>query len=558
MTLAPPERPARPRVGRVGRAACLLALAAAAAGACSQIVTSDSTAQCTSNQECVARGGAFAQSVCGPQGVCVSAGGPDSVTCQDNATCVAAKGQNWVCRRSDQLCVSLTSAECALVDGDAAAEDALYVGSILPTTGALADAVGKPIENAVRMAFDDFATSGGLPVLGTGRSRQVVLIGCSDGNDPATAVLAATHLKGLGVQVIIGSFSTESTLAVANAITIMSDIMLLSPAATGVELTALNDFGFVWRTAPSDASHATALSALVAFLEPELLQRLPPPAPPLKVANLYRTDNYGRVIKSGFESEATFNGRGALANGQNYVPVPFGNPGDPGGADPPKYQIASEQVVAARPHLVLIAGREEAADLVRLVEQQWPSGVEAPPRPYYLLTEGITNEALPSVVNNPDLRRRVFGTVLGSNSAEFSAYRLNYLAKYPQPFHPFAANAYDAAYMVAYSAVAAGSDPIVGQDFVNSFAKLTPRDGAPVVLAGPTGIDDAFNAFSGGNTIDFNGTSGPLNFNTQAGEALADLQVYCAVTGRRAAPSGLYFEASSRTLKGAINPEVCL
>lgn len=558
MTPVTPERSARPRGRRAGRTAlvCALAVAPLAAGACSQIVASDSTAQCSNDQECVARGGAFALSVCSPQGVCVASGGPIDVKCETNAACVTAKGQNWVCRKADQTCVSLTSAECALVDGDAAAEDALYVGSILPTTGPKA-ADGKSIENGVRMAVNDFTTSGGLPVLGAGRSRQLVLITCDDGNVPETAVAAASHLKDVGAPIIIGGYSTESTLAVANQVTIAAKIMLLSPAATGVEIAGLNDLGFVWRTAPSDASHATALSALVAFLEPQITSALPAPAPPLKVANLYRTDNYGRVIKNGFESEATFNGKGALANGSNYVAVPFGNPAEPNGADPPKYQIASEQVVAALPHLVLIEGHDEAAELIRLIETQWPQG-DAPPRPYYLLTDGIASDALPGVVTNGDLRQRVFGTVLGTNSAEFSAYKFNYQSKYSQGFVPFAANAYDAAYMVAYSAVAAGSASLSGQSFVSSFAKLVPSEGSPDVLAGPTGIGDAFTTLSGGGAIDFNGTSGPLDFNTQVGEALADLQVYCAVTGRRAAPSGLYFDAPSRSLKGTINTQICL
>jgi ABC-type branched-subunit amino acid transport system substrate-binding protein len=559
MALPSFERPSRPCSGPrrpSAAAACALALVVTAVD-CTFVVSSDSTKQCTFTQDCVARGGAFAQSTCSADGVCVPSVEPVEVKCEDSASCVAAKGPNYVCRKSDQSCVSLLSEECTLVEGNSSLDDVVLLGSILPTTGELADSVGKPLENAVRMAIGEFATIGGLPLLGSGKSRPLVLVGCSDGNAPATAVAAAKHLKELGVQIIVGAYSTESTLAVANEVTIQSKIMLLSPGATGVELASnFNDFGFVWRTAPSDAFHANALSALVTFFEPQIVAALPAPAP-LKVATLYRTDDYGRVIKGGFESEVRFNNKTTSDNGTDYVAVPYGDPSNPSGSDPPKYQIASKQVVDAVPHLVTIVGREEATSLLGRIESQWPVAADAPPRPFYLLTDGVTSAALPGEVDNPDLRRRVFGTVLGSDDAEFNSYRFNYLSKYPPPFHPFAANAYDATYMIAYSVVAAGTSALTGQTFVGSFAKLVPQGTNPAVLAGPTGIGDAFGALSGGATINLNGTSGPLDFSTQLGEAFSDVQVYCAVTGALAAPSGLYFDAASRTLKGAINPESC-
>src|SRR5262252_7553939 len=48
--------------------------------------------------------------------------------------CAAANGQHFVCRKSDQACVSLLSEHCTEVFGDDTTDDAVILGAMFTTT----------------------------------------------------------------------------------------------------------------------------------------------------------------------------------------------------------------------------------------------------------------------------------------------------------------------------------------------------------------------------------------------------------------------------------------
>jgi hypothetical protein len=77
-------------------------------------------------------------------------------------------------------------------------------------------------------------------------------------------VKVARHLvNDLGVQAIIGVAYSGITISFATAVTVPAGVLAISPAATSVLITSLDDKGLVWRTSPSDRFQGRAAALLV-------------------------------------------------------------------------------------------------------------------------------------------------------------------------------------------------------------------------------------------------------------------------------------------------------
>src|SRR5207245_8354445 len=78
-----------------------------------------------------------------------------------------------------------------------------------------------------------------------------------------------------------------------------------------------------------------------------------------------------------------------------------------------------------------------------------------------------------------------------------------------------AANAYDALYNLAYATVAAADKPLTGANIATSFAKIVPP--APLSKPGATNINAALQLLQAGQGIDYDGASGPLDYDPTTG-----------------------------------------
>src|SRR5207244_4092186 len=98
--------------------------------------------------------------------------------------------------------------------------------------------------------------------------------------------------------------------------------------------------------------------------------------------------------------------------------------------------------------------------------------------------------------------------------------------------------------------------PINGPNLVEGLKKLVPP--GPLINVGPDAVNEAFNHLLNGENIDFNGASGPLDFDVTVGEAESDIQIWCidadgsgVATGFK--NSGQFYSASTKKLAGTIN-----
>lgn len=527
------------------------------------------SATCTGNV-CVR--GCSADADCGDGGKCTDGkcGGGSTGECNTSQDCADIKGPYYICRK--QTCVSLINDLCTTVhttkknDADAYLDDnALIIGSILPTVGGDAE-YGTLVEDAIKLAIDDFAKVNGIPAASGTSTRPLVLVGCNDGENEDRTDEAAKHLiDDLGVPAIIGYAFSGNTISVATDVTIKDNVLLFSPAATSNDITNLNDNDLVWRTSPRDDFQASALSLY--YLDVEAKVKAQIGATPVKVAILHNDDPYGSGLADVLQSKIMINGKPATdpSNASNYQRLNYGST--------PDLTKLNNLAKNFAPNVIFLFGFNEGPDNVMpAVEGAWT----ATDRAQWILSDGCQVSSLwNTTITTDELRGRVTGSVPGANVKyqPYNAFRLAWNGspyatdsmgnpRSPDTLGP--AGAYDITYMFAYSAVAVGQNPLTGPNLVQyGLRKMLPGSNVPKVTIGPQAITSTFPKLTAGTPIDIEGTSGPLDFDAH-GEALSDIQIWCVPPGTApavASPSiysGRYYDSAAAQMSGTIDSACAL
>ena len=162
------------------------------------------------------------------------------------------------------------------------------IGTILDYTGDLG-IYGPPIRNGADIAAEMINNAGG--VLG----RPVQAVHRDGGSSSQVSTDAARALVTAdGVQAIVGALGSGYTIALAQAVTIPNEIVLISPASTSPAISVLDDNDYLFRTAVSDAAQGVVLARLANELGFET------------AATIYINNPYGeglsRVFTENFEA----------------------------------------------------------------------------------------------------------------------------------------------------------------------------------------------------------------------------------------------------------------
>jgi hypothetical protein len=493
--------------------------------------------------------------------------------CTTNAECISKLGDFSICRKIDFKCAKLLSPDCPQVLGNWKDDNAVILGSILPIIGPDKSG-GIPLLDAIAVGIDDF-TSGanGLPpILGGSVRRPIAVVGCSeesdDPNDSTAPVRTAKHLvEDVKVPAIIGASFSGDTQQSAQ-VTIPAGVLLMSPTATSVAITDLQDNGLVWRTSPSDVIQVKALVALMPQIESATRKRLvlgsDVTANPLRVAILNKGDSYGKGLASALQTSLVFNGKPALdnANSSNLKVIDYGDP-SAGSID---YSVPRGQIIdnlsTFAPNVVFLLGTNEVVPefLVHFEAPTttWPNNAY----PTYLFPDGgLVPELWTAIGTTTDLRKRVFGTIPGTDNAIFKLFRNRYNAFVKDGTTADVggtAATYDAFYLLMYAIAAIADKPLTGANINEGLKRLVPP--GPESDPGESNINTAFSILASGKNIDYNGASGPLDFDVVTGEAPSDIQIWCIPTVDKtvngaAGPginSGIFYDATKSALSGPI------
>ena len=352
----------------------------------------------------------------------------------------------------------------------------LRVGALAGLTGDLAVS-GQPWSEAVRIAAEDIQAR--LDGMGLGDRITVTFVGAEDSQGNQTGgIEAATKLvQADEVDVVVGDFFSSVTIAAAQSVLIPNGVLDFT-GGTNAAISTLEDDGLVWRPVASDALQGRLVAQLLA-------DRFGADA----TVNVgFRNDAYGAGLTEVFR-EAWTAGGGTIG-----AEVGF----DEGAAT---LDTEAQALVAGDPDAWFIVAF--CGDWGKLKGPLQRTGAWDPARTH-------SADALSNCEGPDALVEGMTGTE-GTSTAgtSFPAYEGLYKEKASAgtEFQQFTTQAFDSVYLAFLGALAAGSS--TPSDIA---AQLQSVSGAPGAQFTFEQLEDAIIAVLGGEDIDFEGTTGPIDF----------------------------------------------
>ena len=361
--------------------------------------------------------------------------------------------------------------------GDGAA---LKIGALLSFTGPLSD-FGEPIFNGMDLAADEINAAGGV------NGQPIELVRGDTATNPDTGVTAARELVDVqGVQAIVGALSSGVSLAVAEAVTGPEGIVQISPASTSPALTDANDNDFLFRTTISDAAQGLVLARLAED------QGSP------DICTMYVNNAYGEGLSNAFTSEY---------GGTVTTEVPHEE-------EQPSYASELGQCEGAGT-LAALSYPETAGIYLR-------EAVEGTMFENYVFVDGTKSDAMFAEIGW-DVFDGAVGTAPSALPTEANeTFADRYEAAYDElPPRPFIKEAYDAVYLIALAAQAAGSND--SEAIRDSLRDVANAEGTEV-LPGTEGFEAAVAELDAGNDINYEGVTGPIEWDDAGDPAVGAIE----------------------------------
>ncbi|MEV0584917.1 ABC transporter substrate-binding protein [Nonomuraea sp. NPDC050310] len=356
----------------------------------------------------------------------------------------------------------------------------LTIGTLLPQTGSLAF-LGPPEFAGVDLAVKEINDAGG--VLG----KPVAKIH-TDSGDTTTNIASQSVDKLLAqkADAIIGAASSSVSESVIDKITGAGTVHF-SPANTSDKFTTIQDNGLYFRTAPPDVLQGRVLGDLVLADGSDT------------VGILAMQDSYGTGLADNV-TKAIEGGGGTVAERVDY---------DPKAAD---FSADVAKIKAKNPKAIVLIGFEETAKLVQELVKQ---GLTADKYKWYMVDGNTSNT---NYVKMPKgTLKGVKGTIPGAASPEAFQAKLKEINPELADFS-YAPESYDAANLVALAAEAAKSD--AGEDIAKKLAEVS-KGGEKC-----TDFKSCNELMKAGKDIDYEGVSGPIEFNDAGDPAVATIGIY--------------------------------
>lgn len=359
----------------------------------------------------------------------------------------------------------------------------LTIGSLLPASGDLAF-LGPPEFAGVELAIQDINAAGG--VLG---NDVAYVEGDSGDGTPPIAAQTVNRLLNQDVDVVIGAAASGVSVTVVEAITGAGAVQF-SPANTSPSFDTPegdpNELYF--RTAPSDV------------LQGAVLANLATQDGHTNLGIINRQDDYG----TGLATEITKNfesAGGTVVANEVYAP------------DASNFNAEVQGLAAADPDAVVVVGFAES---LQIVDQMIRNGIGPKDIDVYFVDGNTSNYGSDDSVE-PGLLEGVRGTLPGAELV--GAFREKVLKVDPDlNDFSYAQESYDAVVVSALAAVAAGDDAgdVLGQQII----EIT-RGGEKC-----TEFAACAELLEGGEDIDYDGYSGPIEMNEWGSPSAASMGVY--------------------------------
>jgi branched-chain amino acid transport system substrate-binding protein len=362
----------------------------------------------------------------------------------------------------------LATAAVGLIASSASAQETANVGIILGFTGPLESitpAMAASAELALKEASDSGKLPGGLTLTPVRADSTCV--------DAAAATPAAERLvTSDNVVAIMGADCSGVTTAIANNVAIPNGVPMISPSATSPALTTIEDDGFFFRTAPSDARQGEILAAIVH--EKGISD----------VAVTYTNNDYGKGFADSFA--AAFQALGGT--------VAINAPHEDGKADY-SAEVASLQASGA-PSLIVLGYVDQGG--VGIVQASLDSGAFES----FFFGDGMYGQSLIDAIGD-EINGKVIGTLPGVEGEGADKFAALAEANGMDPTGTYVPESYDAAALIALAIAAAGGPDRAGVK--DQILNVANAPGEPI-LAGE--LAKGLELAAAGTDIDYQGATG--------------------------------------------------
>ncbi|MEU8249203.1 ABC transporter substrate-binding protein [Nonomuraea sp. NPDC048916] len=368
------------------------------------------------------------------------------------------------------------SSEAPAAKGDGT----LTIGTLLPQTGSLAF-LGPPEIAGVDVAVKEINEAGG--VLGKPVTKYD-----TDSGDTTTNIASQSVDKLLAqkADAIIGAASSSVSESVIDKIT-GAGVVQFSPANTSDKFTTIEDKGLYFRTSPPDKLQGRVLGDLLVADGNDT------------VGILAMQDSYGTGLADQVAKTVTD------AGAQVVERIDY----DPKAAD---FSADVTKLKAKNPKGIVLIGFEETAKVVQELVKQ---GLSADKHKWYMVDGNTSNT---NYIKMPKgTLTGVKGTIPGAAAPE--EFQAKLLAVDPKlEDFSYAPESYDAANLIALAAEAAKSD--AGVDIAAKLAEVS-KGGEKC-----NNFKSCVDLLKAGKDIDYDGVSGPVEFNEAGDPAVATIGIY--------------------------------
>jgi ABC-type branched-subunit amino acid transport system substrate-binding protein len=371
------------------------------------------------------------------------------------------------------------SASASSAAPTAKGDGTLKIGTLLPQTGSLAF-LGPPEFAGVDLALKDINDAGGV------NGKQVEKVDSDSGDTSTdTASQSVDRLLSQNVDAVVGAASSSVSLSVIDKIT-GSGVLQISPANTSDELTNYPDKDLYFRTAPPDVLQGRVLGDLVAG------------DGNTTVGILALQDSYGTGLAKSFTTSFTGSG------GQVVEQVVY---------DPKAASFVTEvgKIKAADPEAIALISFDEVNKIIpELVKQ----GIGPKTKKIYLVDGDLKQfgKGFPS-----GTMTGAKGTLPGVATDDALQKRLLTVNPKLEDF-AYSPEAYDATTIVALAAQAAGDDS--GASISSKMAEVS--SGGEKCKS----FKDCLALLNDKKDIDYDGVSGPVEFNEKGDPSQATIGIY--------------------------------
>jgi branched-chain amino acid transport system substrate-binding protein len=360
----------------------------------------------------------------------------------------------------------LATATTALLAGSASAED-VKIGILIGFTGPIESLTGH-MANAAEAAMAEVNASGISAMTFVSVRADSTCVDAAAAQTAAERLITAEGVKG-----IIGGDCSGVTRAVLQNVARPNGVAMVSPSATSPALTADEDDGLFFRTAPSDAREGEVMADILVEKGVK------------SIALTYSNTDYGKGLAEAISTAFIAKGGTVTINAAH----------DDGKAD---YSAEVAALAAAGGDLLVVAGYLDQGGK-GIIQASLDSGAFST----FGLPGGMVGDSLPLAIG-PALDGS-YGQVAASDSpgAAVLAEMGKAAATAYDATSPYASESYDAAALIMLAMAATGSTD--SKVYAPKIMDIANAPGEPIM---PGELGKALELIAAGTDIDYQGGSG--------------------------------------------------